>query len=84
MARRATAGAWDIVICCFELGCHFQCCKEYGIEEYYVPEGKGKNAEHLVGKGLQAEISISSSGNAVLVKLYYNNMDLFYVDTKKQ
>jgi uncharacterized membrane-anchored protein len=44
----------------------------YGIEQYFVAEGKGREIERLVGKGVAADAAVSGSGRAVLVRLLYD------------
>lgn len=44
----------------------------YGIESYFVPEGKGREIEKLRGKSLSVEVSIDSFGNAIIDKLFVN------------
>ncbi|NTV31086.1 GDYXXLXY domain-containing protein [candidate division WWE3 bacterium] len=45
---------------------------EYGIEEYYIPEGTGTTAWGSNGP-TQAVVSVDGKGNAVLKKLYRND-----------
>ena len=42
---------------------------EYGIESYFVPEGKGRTLEHARGKHLDVRASVDTQGNAVLKTL---------------
>lgn len=44
----------------------------YGIENYFVPEKKGKEIEALQGKGLQATIFVDPQGNALIESLLLN------------
>jgi uncharacterized membrane-anchored protein len=39
---------------------------EYGIESYFVPEGKGLELERRAGRGLIAEIAVDRNGRAVI------------------
>jgi len=49
---------------------------KYGIEEYFVPEGKGKEIEKLVGKELYVEVRINKSGKSSISKLFVNGKEL--------
>lgn len=42
----------------------------YGIENYYVPEGKGREIEKFVGKGLSVEVKVDKYGFSKISKLY--------------
>ena len=42
---------------------------EYGIESYFVPEGRGRQIEHARGKDLEVKVSIDWFGNAVIKSL---------------
>lgn len=42
----------------------------YGIENYYVPEGKGREIEKFVGKGLSVEVKVDRYGFSKISKLY--------------
>lgn len=42
---------------------------EYGIESYFVPEGRGREIEMAVGKNIDVKITISKSGKAVIKEL---------------
>ncbi|KPK38605.1 MAG: hypothetical protein AMJ78_09730 [Omnitrophica WOR_2 bacterium SM23_29] len=42
---------------------------EYGIESYFVPEGKGRELERARGKTLVAKISVDRFGNALIKAL---------------
>jgi uncharacterized membrane-anchored protein len=39
---------------------------EYGIESYFVPEGKGRDLERAAGKGLVVEAAVDRHGRAVI------------------
>ena len=41
----------------------------YGIESYFVPEGKGKDIEKNRGKDLAVKVSVDKFGNAVIKSL---------------
>ena len=42
---------------------------EYGLESYFVPEGRGKEIENQRGKNVDVEVSIDRSGNSVIKSL---------------
>ena len=42
---------------------------EYGIESYFVPEGKGREIERQTGRNLDVKVSIDKLGNAVIKEL---------------
>jgi uncharacterized membrane-anchored protein len=44
----------------------------YGIEEYYIPEGKGREFSFL-DKESFAKVSVDENGNAVLKQIYVDN-----------
>ena len=48
---------------------------EYGIESYFVPEGKGKEIERNLGK-IYAKITIDNFGNAVIKSLVLDGKTL--------
>jgi uncharacterized membrane-anchored protein len=39
---------------------------EYGIESYFVPEGKGRELERQAGRGLSVEVAVDQRGRAVI------------------
>lgn len=39
---------------------------EYGIESYFVPEGRGRELERQVGKTIDVRVAIDSRGNGVI------------------
>lgn len=41
----------------------------YGIEKYFLPEGKGKTLEKLLAKGLEVEVAIGLDGRGVISRL---------------
>jgi uncharacterized membrane-anchored protein len=43
---------------------------EYGIESYFMPEGKALELQRKAGRGLVAEVSVDRNGRAVLRKAY--------------
>lgn len=49
---------------------------EYGIESYFVPEGKGKKIEKVKGRGLSVKISIDRFGNAVIKSLLTDGKEI--------
>lgn len=51
---------------------------EYGIENYFVPEGEGKEIEKAARDGtLSVEVSVDrSSGEAIISKLYINDQPI--------
>jgi uncharacterized membrane-anchored protein len=48
----------------------------YGIENYFVPEGSGTNIQNLSGKGLDVNVIIDRFGSAIVNKLYLNGEEL--------
>jgi uncharacterized membrane-anchored protein len=42
---------------------------EYGIESYFVPEGKGREIERQTGRNLDVKVSVDKLGNAVIKDL---------------
>ena len=42
---------------------------EYGIESYFVPEGKGREIERLRGRNLEVKVAVDKLGNAVIKDL---------------
>jgi uncharacterized membrane-anchored protein len=48
---------------------------EYGIESYFVPEGKGYQIENQI-EDLQVKIAVDKSGNAVIKGLYVNGNEV--------
>lgn len=54
----------------------------YGIEEYFVPEGKGRDIERLSGAGLQVEVAVDKNGNSVIVRLMDKGAELKIRDIK--
>ncbi len=48
---------------------------EYGIESYFVPEGKGKDIERRV-RDISIEISVDNFGNAVIDRIFINDEPL--------
>lgn len=44
----------------------------YGIEEYFIPEGKGRNI-NFWNTDVAARVSVDDNGNAVLKSLYVND-----------
>jgi uncharacterized membrane-anchored protein len=48
---------------------------EYGIESYFVPEGKGKYIESII-HDIDVVVSVDSSGNTVIKELYYDSQTI--------
>ncbi|MCR4263338.1 MAG: GDYXXLXY domain-containing protein [Candidatus Roizmanbacteria bacterium] len=44
---------------------------EYGIESYFVPEGKGRDIERMRGRNLYAQVSVDKNGNAVITDISF-------------
>lgn len=51
---------------------------EYGIESYFVPEGKGKEIERARGKALDVKVSIDKFGNAVIKSLLIDGKQISF------
>jgi len=51
---------------------------EYGIESYFVPEGKGKELERMVGKNIDVKAVISKYGKAIIKSLLIDGKELTY------
>ena len=49
---------------------------EYGIESYFVPEGKGKEIERARGKTLDVKVSIDKYGKAVIKSLLMDGQEI--------
>ncbi|MFH1259608.1 MAG: GDYXXLXY domain-containing protein [Elusimicrobiota bacterium] len=49
---------------------------DYGIENYFVPEGKGKEIERYRGKRLEVKIAIDQFGNAAIKSLLMDGIAL--------
>lgn len=50
---------------------------EYGIESYFVPEGKGKEIERLrAGKKLEVRVSVDKFGNLVIKSLLIDGKEI--------
>lgn len=45
----------------------------YGIEQYFIPEGKGRNFNFRNNKEIAALVAIDDNGNAVLKKIYIDD-----------
>lgn len=50
---------------------------EYGIESYFVPEGKGKEIERNLGK-IYTKVAVDDFGNAVIKSLVLDGKDIDY------
>ena len=50
----------------------------YGIENYFVPEGKGSEIEQYIRRGstLDVEVSVDEFGNSVISGLYANGTEI--------
>lgn len=53
---------------------------EYGIESYFVPEGKGRRIESARGKNLGVKVSIDKSGNAAIKMLLLDGKVFRFTD----
>ena len=51
---------------------------EYGIESYFVPEGKGRDVEQYRGKNLDVKVSVDKFGNAVIKSLVVEGKELSF------
>lgn len=51
---------------------------EYGIESYFVPEGKGKDIERKMGKNVEVQVAIDKSGAAVIKDLFIDKEKLVF------
>ncbi len=49
---------------------------EYGIESYFVPEGKGKDIERQLGRNVDVRVVIDKSGNAVIKSLLIDGQEV--------
>ncbi|MFH1849373.1 MAG: GDYXXLXY domain-containing protein [archaeon] len=55
---------------------------KYGIESYFVPEGKGREIEMLQNTGdLYVMVSVDRFGNAVITDLFVNDTKISYTQT---
>ncbi len=48
----------------------------YGIESYFIPEGKGRDIENKRGQGIDAKIMVDKFGNAVLKKILLDSKEI--------
>lgn len=48
----------------------------YGIEEYFIPEGKGRDIERLSGKGLEVEAAVDNKGDSAIIRLLNNGIEI--------
>lgn len=56
---------------------HMEITAEYGIENFFVEEGKGRNIESAIGgRGVEAVIYLSKEGKGVLKTLIVNGKEL--------
>lgn len=53
---------------------------EYGIESYFVPEGKGKRIERARGKNLGVKVSVGKFGNAAIKMLLLDGKAFSFTD----
>lgn len=51
---------------------------EYGIESYFVPEGKGRDIERKMGKNVEVQIAIDKVGKAVIKDLFIDKEKLIF------
>ena len=49
---------------------------DYGIESYFVPEGKGKEIEGMRGKNLDTKIVVNKFGGAAIKSLLINGIEV--------
>ncbi len=49
---------------------------EYGIESYFVPEGKGRALEHARGKNLDVRAAVDKQGHAVIKTLLLDGKEV--------
>ncbi len=49
---------------------------EYGIESYFVPEGKGREIERRLGRNVDVKVAVDSSGNAVIKSLLIDGQEV--------
>ena len=49
---------------------------EYGIESYFVPEGKGREIERQIGRNLDVKVAIDKFGNAVIKSLLIEGKEI--------
>ncbi len=49
---------------------------EYGIESYFVPEGKGRDIERQLGRSVDVKIAVDKSGNAVIKSLLIDGQEV--------
>jgi uncharacterized membrane-anchored protein len=45
---------------------------EYGIEQYFIPEGKGQTM-NFMNKNVDAHVVVDKDGNSVLKQIYVDN-----------
>ena len=51
---------------------------EYGIESYFVPEGKGHSLERARGKSLEVVAAVDRSGRAAIKSVRLNGKDVVF------
>ena len=49
---------------------------EYGIESYFVPEGKGRDIERQLGRNVDVRVAIDKSGNSVIKALLIDGQEV--------
>lgn len=49
---------------------------EYGIESYFVPEGKGRDIERQLGRSVDVKVAIDKSGNTVIKTLFIDGQEV--------
>ncbi len=49
---------------------------EYGIESYFVPEGKGRDIERQLSRSVDVKVAIDKSGNAVIKTLLIDGQEV--------
>ena len=49
---------------------------EYGIESYFVPEGKGRDIERQLGRNVDVRVAVDKSGNSVIKALLIDGQEV--------
>ncbi len=57
---------------------HDRLTVRYGIESFFVPEGRGREFERITGRGLSAKVAIDNSGGAVIKGLVVDGKDFSF------
>jgi uncharacterized membrane-anchored protein len=53
---------------------------EYGIESYFVPEGKGRTIERQLGRTMDVKVAVDASGAAVIHSLLVDDKEMAFRD----